>query len=351
MTNGNNNGNDDTSTLGDGVLGRDGSFVESSIEDSTLYTVFQLLNRPKPATTWFWGDGPSGVLPADSIAALAGYTSEGKTTLAFHLVAAAVDGRPFLEWPTMRIKKALIVTETDEIQSRELFEAAAVSPEGQRRISVYGGQPTAEQLEGMLSVFRPEILVLDSLTSIAPGLGLHGGSTFDWYAPTHITSVMLWVRSIRQLYGIRLVLVLAHSVKPPRDREGKRLRLTPTAADVRGSGSVLEQADTSYVIVPTNGEACGYLARVKRRRAGTLEKVEFKYDVGSGVFMPTRLSDEVVLKAVQDGHTSREGVARYLHFRSDDVRQTINRLIGEGKLTEPTSGKLKNSLDSEGDEA
>lgn len=347
----NDNEQTDCNTLGDGVFGRPPSFVESSVEESTLYTVFELLNRPKPAVSWFWGEGSEGVLPADSIAAVAGYTSEGKTTLAFHLVAAAADGGRFLGRAVAPIKKALIVTETDEIQARELFEASGVSPEGQRRISVYAGQPTAEQLEGMLAVFKPDVLVLDSLTSVAPGLGLHGGSTFDWYAPTHITSVMLWIRSIRQLYKIKMVLVLVHAVKPPRDKDGNRRRLTPTAADVRGSGAVLEQADTSYVIVPTNGDACGFLARVKRRRAGTVERVEFKYDVERGVYLPTELRDEDVLGAVAAGQTSRERVARYLHFRSDDVRQTINRLIGEGKLTEPTSGKLKNSLDSEGDKA
>lgn len=340
MTDGNGNERPTSISLGDGVSGRvDGPQAQDPVE-SSIYTVWDLLHRPKPRVSWFWGDGSAGVLPADSVAAVAGYTSEGKTTLAFHLAAAAVEGRSFLGWPVAQIDRALLVTETDEIQARELFEAANLSFAGQNSITLCAGQPTAVELETMIGTMMPELLVLDSLTSIAPGLGLHGGGTFDWYAPSHVTAVMLWVRAIRRQYGIKLVVPLVHSVKPPRDKEGKRLRLTPTAADVRGSGAVLEQADTSFVIVPTNGETCGYLSRVKRRRAGTVEKVEFKYDVERGVFIPTTLTDELVLDAVRDGHTSREGIARYLHFRSDDVRQTVNRLIAEKRLHEPANGKL-----------
>lgn len=332
--------------LGDGVSGRVGPDSESSLENATTYTVWDLLHRPKPRVSWFWGDGEKGVLPADSVAAVAGYTSEGKTTLAFHLAAAAVEGRCFLGWPVTQIDRALLVTETDEIQARELFEAADLSFTGQNSITLCPGQPTAADLEGMVAVMRPELLVLDSLTSIAPGLGLHGGGTFDWNAPSHVTAIVLWLRWLRRQYAISLVLPLAHSVKPPRDKEGKRLRLTPTAADVRGSGAVLEQMDTSFVIVPTNGETCGFLSRVKRRRSGTVERVEFKYDAEKGVFLPTALTDEAILDAIKRGHTSREGVARYLHFRADSVRQAVNRMVNEGRIVEPASGKLQISLDT-----
>lgn len=351
MTVSNNNERPTSISLGDGVSGRVGDGQNTSLDDAKTYTVWDLLHRPKPRVSWFWGDGEKGVLPADSVAAVAGYTSEGKTTMAFHLAAAAVEGRHFLGWPVAQIDRALLVTETDEIQARELFEAAELSFAGQNAITVCPGQPTAAELVDMVDAMRPELLVLDSLTSIAPGLGLHGGGTFDWYAPSHVTAVMLWVRWLRKQYGVSLVLPLVHAVKPPRDKEGKRLRPTPTAADVRGSGAVLEQADTSYVIVPTNGETCGYLSRVKRRRAGTVEKIEFKYDLERGVYIPTELSDALVLDAIKHGHTSREGIARYLHFRADSVRQAVNRMVNEGRIVEPASGKLQISLDTGGSQA
>jgi hypothetical protein len=340
MTDTNDNERPTTNTLGDGVMGRVDVSEGLSLDGYTTYTVWDLLHAPKPRTNWFWGDGSVGVFPADSLAAVAGYTSEGKTTLAFHLAAAAVDGRRFLGHPVSQIDRALVVTETDEVQTRELFEASKLSSRGQTAITICPSQPTAFDLEVLVSELRPELLVLDSLTSIAPGLGLHDGRTFDWNAPSQVTTIVLWLRWLRKQYHISLVLPLVHSVKPPRDKEGKRLRPTPTAADVRGSGAVLEQMDTSFVIVPTNGETCGYLARVKRRRAGTVERVDFKYDAERGVFLPTELTDDAVLEAVQAGHTSREAIARHLHFRADDVRQTVNRLVGEKRLCEPANGKL-----------
>ena len=345
MSNDNDNKRPIAHILGDGCLGRADDDTALTLDGYSTYTVWDLLHAPKPRVKWFWGDGITGVLPADSLAAVAGYTSEGKTTLAFHLAAAAVEGRYFLGHAVSQIDRALLVTETDEVQARELFEAANLTGRGQGAITVCPSQPTASELQALVDELRPELLVLDSLTSIAPGLGIHGGGTFDWNAPAHVTAVVLWLRWLRKQYRISLVMPLVHSVKPPRDKEGNRLRPTPTAADVRGSGAVLEQMDTSFVIVPTSGEVCGYLARVKRRRAGTVERVEFKYDPDRGVFLPTALTDDAVIEAVRAGHTSREAVARYLHFRRDDVSQTINRLVGEGRLSEPANGKLTISLD------
>lgn len=296
-----------------------------------------LLRCAPESVSWFWGGVDSGLFPEGKLVGLASYSGEGKTTLMIHMLARA--GGAFLGSPVAPFERALFLTETDEQQVQQILREA--KPDNPDSIGFCFTNPTGEQLVDTLFVERPDVLVIDSLTSKGPGFGIHGEGRFDWFDATHTTRLQSFLRQIRRSFNLKTLIILLHTVKAQRDSEGNRIKSAPAIEDIRGSGGIAEQLDVAYVLRPSGEHRVGWLYRVKRRSSGVVEKVKFSYEEDKGRYNwhPTELSKEGIMEAIRNGNVSGNTIAAFLHFRKESVHELIAKMIEEGSLTETGAGK------------
>lgn len=313
-----------------------------TLEDMGFIPLSRTLAGTSQAVEWFWGGRDSmGLYPLNKVGGLQGATSEGKSTIAFRLIAAGLNKEPFLGYPVYPIESAMILTETDEDQVRYIL-GDWIHPIG-KADNVLGlyNEITADELVRAVEIQRPDILIIDSLTTFAPALRLHEGKTFDWYGPLDTTKVVRFFRRIRNEYDIKLVLLLLHTNKPGKNKDGKRVKSEPTAADVRGSGGIMEQCDVAYGLVPSlHGEA-GNMVITKSRKAVEIDKLRFAYDKKTGIFTPLAdvLTDSLIIDCIEKGTTSRSALAATLHFRDSEIGAHVQRMLDDGILTTTGAGR------------
>jgi len=259
-----------------------------------------------------------------------------------HMLARA--GGAFLGSPVAPFERALFLTETDEQQVQQILREA--KPDNPDSIGFCFTNPTGEQLVDTMLVERPDVLVIDSLTSKGPGFGIHkdrdgGGGRFDWFDATHTTRLQSFLRQIRRNFNLKALIILLHTVKAQRDKEGNRIKGAPAIEDIRGSGGIAEQLDVAYVLRPSGEHRVGWLYRVKRRSSGVVEKVKFSYEEDKGRYYwhPTELSKEGIMEAIRNGNVSGNAIAAFLHFRKESVHELIAKMVEEGSLTETGAGK------------
>lgn len=334
-----------TLTKGKGI--REGLLSEHpdtsvSIYDDTLISLKSVFESTPEETKWFWGgrDG-QGVIPDNKLVIFAGAAGEGKSTMAFTLISAAMSGgRTFLGWPVAPIKRAMIVTETDLDQVKDIFTDACIAEPAKENVGVVFSALTAQQLEEKVALLLPEVLILDSMSAFASSLGIHGPQRFDWFSPQDSTDVVRWFRDLLKKYEMKSIILLAHTNKPGRDKDGKRVTGDPHLADLRGTGALGEQVDEVYTIRPSIGGSPGSMHSHKRRKRGIIHKMRFAYDNETGIFITLRdkLDEEGVIEAVKNGTRSRDGLAAVLHAKRETVGQLVKEMIESG-LLEDVPGK------------
>jgi len=283
--------------------------------------------------TWLWGNADGGLIPEQDITLLCSYSGEGKTLVSFHLAAALSVGGVCLNLPTAGPLTTLIVTETSKRQVRKIFtQVEELDPE--RVFIIFSNSGVTEPgLRGALDRLRPDVLILDSLTSVVPILGVHGTGPVDWFAPTHATAVGGWLRRLQETFKLRSVLGLAHLNKVRSEPgEGRR---RPTLHDVRGSGAVVEQVDGVIHLTPSLGGEPGMLTVIKDRTDEAIQEWGFIYDSLSGRLTAGNqvpITDEAVLTLIRQGVNSATDMAHRLRRRKQVVQQWIKGMEEKGLL-------------------
>ncbi|HLE80360.1 MAG TPA: AAA family ATPase [Dehalococcoidia bacterium] len=282
---------------------------------------------------WLWGSADGGLIPEEDITLLCSYSGEGKTLLSFHLAAALSVGGACLNLPAAGPFTTLIMTETSKRQVRKIFsQVEEVDPE--RIFIIFSNSGVTELgLRIALERLRPEVLIIDSLTSAVPILGVHGTGPIDWFAPTHATAVGGWLRRLQETFHLRSVLALAHLNKVRVEPGESRRR--PTLHDVRGSGAVVEQVDGVIHLTPSLSGEPGMLTVLKDRTDEAIQQWGFVYDSLSGRLVAGNqvpITDEAILTLVRQGVVSTTDMAHRFRRRKQVVQQWIAGMVERGLL-------------------
>jgi len=301
-----------------------------------------LLNRPDVPTEWVWGPDPNGmgIWAKGDVVALGGYSGDGKTSLIMGLAAIWTLGGYFLGYPAADKLRTLLITESSERQIRKLMLQSGISPEQGKMLTVISSTfVTRSVIEYIAKIYQPDVVVFDTLSSIGPNLGVHNSREFSWTQPTDVTAVATFFRELVKSAGLKLCLYLCHTNK---SADGE-----PSLKDFRGTGAVVEQADSAWLLTPSLNGRAGRLDRVKSRDMDeTVKKVAFVYDLTSGSFLAAgevSMRDDEIVEWLRENPEpiTKTSLAEKVKGRKTNNMKRIDDLLKEGKLEKDSEGFIR----------
>ncbi len=301
-------------------------------EAAARYTFIgsELLAEPEAPTEWVWGhpDG-LGMWAVGDVVAIGAYSGKGKTSLIYGVATASNREETFISLPVKPGLKFLMITEASKRQAKKLLRQGGLTIEQSANIvAVVYPSVTAAVVELLCEEHRPDVVVIDSLTRIAPHLKVHHGREFSWTQPADVTDVSGYFRDLVRNFNLSLLIYACHTNKQ-------------SSADLkafRGTGAVVEQADSAWLFNRGEGAKSDTFSRVKSRDEDeTFKSLDFTYDSSTGRYAPVGVVDGGVVDMVKSladkgKRLSKTSLAKHLGGKYETRCALIKSLVDSGTL-------------------
>ena len=309
----------------------------------TLYTIAELMNKTTTDIQWL----VPGLVPQGEMVLLAAPAKSGKTLLASDLTHATLEGSEFLGEKAKK-GKVLLVCSDQSVSStiaRLRLRGTNEIPDVEENFKFLSHLDITDlsELETILEDFRPDLVVLDSLTSITQNLDISENDAA-------IAKPLIRLRDTIQRYGASSLLI--HHESKSKDNKGihkiggsARITSVPWAM-WQLSGTVGEdgeiKGESRYLtITPRDGERTNYLMAIKPRDEWLSGIYECRGEIG--VDDETKsLSDRItdLLRKYSPNGLEVVEMTGYLNANRDSVYKALNRLEAR-----KTIGKRRSQTD------